>query len=157
MGINIIVPNLVRKYKLNEEYFSHWTSQMAYVLGFWYADGHMRHEKSYRIYFTSKDKEHLISIKKLLETNSPLTAYGGSCVTLVVHSKRLFQDLLLLGGVPGKSNVITFPKIPPQFLPDFIRGYFDGDGSVHRIVYKASKKSCLLHSYLLHQPHLRYD
>ena len=25
---------------------------------------------------------------------------------------------------------MRFPDIPPEYLPDFIRGYFDGDGSI---------------------------
>jgi hypothetical protein len=29
--------------------------------------------------------------------------------------------------------VIQFPKVPDEFLPDFIRGYFDGDGCIMRL------------------------
>lgn len=113
---------------------------MAYVLGFWYADGHMRHAKSYRIYFTSKDKEHLINIRGALGSNSPvLSSEKKDFPTLVVRSKRLYSDLLSLGGLTKKSTRIRFPKIHDSYLPDFIRGFFDGDGSVHYIVYKATK------------------
>jgi len=32
-------------------------------------------------------------------------------------------------GIEGKRNHITFPKMPKEYLPDFIRGYFDGGGN----------------------------
>ena len=32
--------------------------------------------------------------------------------------------------LPAKSKIISFPKVPADFLSHFIRGYFDGDGSV---------------------------
>ena len=51
-----------RKYDINEDFFDVWSSKMAYVLGFWFADGYMRIEKSYRILFCSNDKQILESI-----------------------------------------------------------------------------------------------
>lgn len=45
-----------------------------------------------------------------------------------------------LGGKRNNSTSLAFPQhIPEKYLADFIRGYFDGDGSVHFITYKASK------------------
>lgn len=35
-----------------------------------------------------------------------------------------------LGGTERKSLVMTFPAVPKKYLPDFIRGYFDGNGCV---------------------------
>jgi hypothetical protein len=130
-----------RKYSLNENFFSLWNSEMAYVLGFWYADGHMRHVKSYRIYFSSNDVQILKDIRKAMRSNSPVISSESKYPTLVVRSKKLYSCLLRLGGAPRKSTKITFPKVPVKYLPDFIRGYFDGDGSVHKITYRASKNN----------------
>ena len=127
-----------RKYFLNEDFLSLWTQEMAYVLGFWYADGHMRHARSYRIIFSSKDKDHLISIRNSFTSNSPVVDDRNS-YSLVICSKKLYFELSRLGGTSHKSASITFPKLPEQFLTDFIRGYFDGDGSVHFIHYKHTK------------------
>jgi hypothetical protein len=33
-----------------------------------------------------------------------------------------------LGGKENKSLTLNFPNIPKEYLSDFIRGYFDGDG-----------------------------
>ncbi|KKU02549.1 MAG: intein-containing protein [Candidatus Amesbacteria bacterium GW2011_GWB1_47_26] len=132
------MPYHSRKYFLNEDFFSSWTHEMAYVLGFWYADGHMRHMRSYRIIFSSKDKDHLINIRNSFTSNSPVVDDRNS-YSLIICSKKLYLELSKLGGTPHKSTSITFPKFPEQFLPDFIRGYFDGDGSAHFVRYRHTK------------------
>ena len=114
---------------------------MAYVLGFWYADGYMRKDRSYRILFYCNDTDILKQIRKALNSDHPifLTKKQWSCHTLCVWSKQLYADLEKLGGISGKSKVMTFPAVPQVFLPDFIRGYFDGDGSVFFTTYRRTK------------------
>jgi len=133
-----------RKYTLNENFFSVWTPEMAYGLGFWYADGDMRQAKSYRIRFSSRDQDHLEKIKHIFGSNSPLfrdirNGVPKNAWYLILHSKKLYYDLKSLGGKRSKSTTLRFPYIKINYLPDFIRGYFDGDGSVHYISYKATK------------------
>ncbi|QQG43068.1 MAG: hypothetical protein HYW45_02550 [Candidatus Daviesbacteria bacterium] len=117
---------------------------MAYVFGYWLADGYMRHERSYRITFSSLDESILQQVKGVLNSNSPIFRYRRKgklekSSTLIVHSKILYKDLLLLGGLRKKSLVIRLPKIQKEFLADFIRGYFDGDGSVFFTTYLRTK------------------
>lgn len=114
---------------------------MAYVLGFWYADGYMRHEKSYRVLFFSNDRDHLAKIATAMQSKSPisLVANGVDCGKLCLHSKKLYSDLTKLGGIRRKSISLKLPHIPPAYFRDFLRGYFDGDGSVHFISYIATK------------------
>lgn len=127
-----------RKHYLNEGIFSNWSAPMAYVLGFWFADGTMMHIKSYRIRFSSKDIDHLEIIKKTLSSGSPVYVDSSGPI-FAIHSKQVCENLVRLGGTPNKSNTMTFPEILGEFIADFIRGYFDGDGSVHSISYIASK------------------
>jgi len=42
----------------------------------------------------------------------------------------MIMDLMSLGVIPGKTKNPILPEIPREYLPDFIRGFFDGDGSV---------------------------
>jgi hypothetical protein len=117
---------------------------MAYVLGFWFADGYMRHNKSYKIVFTSKDRRHLADINKICGSNAPITqrmtrGVKEDCYSFMLCSKQMYFNLMVLGGYTCKSKTVAFPKIPIKQLADFIRGYFDGDGSIHLITYKASK------------------
>lgn len=120
---------------------------MAYVLGFWFADGYMKHMRSYRILFYSKDRQILQDLAEALSTNMPIRGeYGnkeGDCLHLVTHSKQMYTDLLKLGGRRRKSRVLKFPEVPGMFLADFVRGYFDGDGSVHEVTYKATKNGLI--------------
>lgn len=47
-----------------------------------------------------------------------------------INSKCMFEDLINLGCVPDKSHAkhLKLPDIKPELIPDFIRGYYDGDG-----------------------------
>ena len=45
--------------------------------------------------------------------------------------KELLNNLGKFGIRQNKSLVIKFPTVPKEFLSDFVRGYFDGDGSVN--------------------------
>ncbi|MCL5010656.1 MAG: LAGLIDADG family homing endonuclease, partial [Patescibacteria group bacterium] len=51
----------------------------------------------------------------------------------------MYSALLGIGGKRKKGKKMLFPEIPEKFLPDFIRGYFDGDGSVFYTTYLHSK------------------
>jgi intein/homing endonuclease len=53
-------------------------------------------------------------------------------LTIGNHFTRgnMAKRLEALGIIPRKSLVVKFPYVPLSFLPDFIRGVFDGDGSV---------------------------
>jgi len=113
---------------------------MAYVLGFWFADGYMRHEKSYRIVFSSNDADILLKIRECLNCDYPL--YRGKnrkdC-QLIIFSKRMYFKLLGLGGKRCKSKTMNFPQVPQKYLADFVRGFFDGDGSVFYTTYIHTK------------------
>lgn len=117
---------------------------MAYILGFWFADGYMTSDKSYRIAFFSKDKAILENIAKALAYSAPIKRFNrngkpDSIYTLTFRSKNLFYNIRSLGGTNRKSLVMRFPEVPKSFLVDFIRGYFDGDGSVHITKYLRTK------------------
>jgi hypothetical protein len=48
-----------------------------------------------------------------------------------IYNKRIAHRLIELGCIPRKSLVLRFPKLPKKYLKHFVRGYFDGDGSIH--------------------------
>ena len=128
-----------RKYGINEFFFDKWTPKMAYVLGFWFADGYMRKEKSYRITFSSKDEEILLQIRNAMKSTHPIRIDREEYYHISLCSKHLYEALVKLGGHRKKSKTISFPSIPNILLRDFIRGYFDGDGSVFFVNYLRTK------------------
>lgn len=60
--------------------------------------------------------------------------------------KRLVDGLSKLGIGPNKSLTVKFPPVPEAYLADFVRGVFDGDGSVFFIrtskAYPLNTKFC---------------
>lgn len=129
-----------RLYTIDEDFFNKWTPEMSYVLGFWFADGYMRHEKSYRIIFFENDKEILEQIKRVLKSTHPIRKNKkDNCYFLNICSKKLYQRLQELGGCRRKSKTVNFPDIPADYLRDYIRGYFDGDGSVFYVKYNSTR------------------
>jgi hypothetical protein len=116
-------------------FFLAWSPEMAYVLGFWWADGYMRHRKdtgAHLIEFASVDRPHLEAIARTIGYLPSVrkVAYSGECYQIEYCNKSMYEDLLALGGMPNKSNVIGFPSIPDEFLVHFVRGFVDGDGTL---------------------------
>ena len=129
-----------RRYHLDESFFDTWSPMMAYVLGFWFADGYMRVEKSYRVLFTSNDRQILKAIRKTLKSNHPIRkAKRDQSYNISFHSKHLYKKLKDLGGLRRKSRKMAFPHVPNKYIRDFVRGYFDGDGSVFFVEYIRTK------------------
>lgn len=48
----------------------------------------------------------------------------------IINNKHIWQQLNSLGCVPQKSLILKFPIISEKLQRHFIRGYFDGDGSL---------------------------
>ncbi|MDP3696736.1 MAG: LAGLIDADG family homing endonuclease [Candidatus Taylorbacteria bacterium] len=120
----------------NEDFFKKWSPEMAYVLGFFAADGNMMRHKNGGCYIelTSNDLEILEKIKKVMDFDNKIslrTRNSGISYRIQIGSKVLFEDLTKLGFTPNKSKTIKFPRVPTRFMKDFIRGYFDGDGCAH--------------------------
>lgn len=130
-----------RKWHINQDYFKSWSRNMAYILGFWFADGCIYNGKMFDITAHKKDKYIIKKIAEELAYEGPICDYvdrqaarlNFSCVTI-------YQDLVNLGGVENKSLICKFPYVPKEYLPDFIRGYFDGDGSVYDV--KGKRINC---------------
>lgn len=134
------------KYTYNEDYFKKIdTAEKAYWLGFLYADGCItrfyRGEKlksmSLELSLKDEDCEHLIKFNNALKSNVPIQhriiAGKYKADRIVINSTKMCRDLIKLGCTPTKSLTLEFPNndiVPSEFINDFIRGYFDGDGGV---------------------------
>ena len=148
------------RYVCDLDFFKKWTGEMAYVLGFLYADGCIIDAISSRtqyVQFTSKDKDTLILIKSLLKSTHPLSSmppskrlhrngiYNSSEVfNLRIGSRKMFNDLAGIGVIPNKSKTITFPFVPSHYLSHFIRGYFDGDGCAYLELAKGKTQNIII-------------
>lgn len=120
-----------RKYTLNEHYFKTWSNNMAYILGFFIADGTVA-SKGQFISIAQKEKYILENIKKEMGSNHPIYQNKNTGVYILnLNSKILKNDLIEIHGVkPNKSSSIKYPYVPKKYINHFIRGYFDGDGFI---------------------------
>ena len=126
------------KYQINEDFFKKWSKKSAYILGFLFADGNLENAPYIRgryIRFTNTDFSIIKQIKEALNSShtivvTPASGNRKEKYLLRIGSHKLYRDLELLGLHPRKSHNMEFPKVPGQYLADFIRGYFDGDGTI---------------------------
>ena len=120
-----------RKYTINHDFFKFWSHEMAYILGFFFSDGNVSSNKRcVSLHLNSKDHYILEEISEIMSSNRPISRYNDSS-HLRLDSKKLAEDLIELGCVPRKSKILKFPKIKKGQLSHFLRGYFDGDGSIN--------------------------
>src|SRR5271166_106735 len=123
----------IQKYDYNYEVFTRSDDVSYYLLGAFITDGCMKQGNAS---ISSADKDWLISIRDLICKDLPITKEKSKCWRLNVRDFRIRGWLLQNGCVPRKSLVVQFPKIPTQYLPDFLRGCIDGDGSISHKRYK---------------------
>ena len=127
------------KYKVNECFFDRCSNEMAYVLGYMFADGSLEDAHYLRgkyVRVTSTDLDRITSIKRLLSSEHTIVKRETDDrrkkrYMLRIGSHALFDRLNTLGVTPRKSLTMCFPAVPSRFLPSFTRGYFDGDGCVY--------------------------
>jgi hypothetical protein len=133
MGYAYKKGNESRKYTVNHSFFKVWSHDMAYILGFWFADGFIAlRDSCFSISQHKKDKYILYDILRIMGANYPL-ANSRNNKTINIYSNEIVNDIISLGGKERKSLDVKFPKVPKKYLSDFVRGYFDGDGSVSRL------------------------
>lgn len=125
---------------VNVRFFKTWSREMAYVLGYFAADGCLARNQrgSHYLQFTSTDIGLLRQVKRVMhaaqairkKTMRNLTPTWRPCYQIQIGSIGMYRDLLKLEITPRKASRLKLPDIPSPYLGDFTRGFFDGDGSV---------------------------
>ncbi len=124
-----------RKYALNQEFFDDLTKESsAYFFGFLMADGCNSLSKGISWVIQSRDSYIMQSFKKEIGYGGPISVtstQGREYHRLHIVCVDLAEKLNSLGLVPRKSKILKFPQtIPPQSMHHFVRGFFDGNGSI---------------------------
>lgn len=139
---NIFIRNSGQIYNYDINYFEEINSEYkAYFLGLLTSDGNLTESKNTvqinlqegdRIVLDLLLKDIVIGEKEkklsyIFKPNSEKNQYK-----LTVNNKKIFNDLKNLGLEERKSLTIEklCTKIPEEFYKDYIRGLFDGDGTV---------------------------
>lgn len=119
----------------NEEYFDTIDDEhKAYWLGFIYADGNLTKNRL-RVEVQSKDIEIVNNLREdLNSTNKFIICKNEKKNNFAIGfcSNKMADDLKKHGVVENKTfKLKSIPNIPQHLIRHFIRGYFDGDGTVY--------------------------
>lgn len=121
------------------------TAEKAYIFGIYIADGYISISKSssrFGISLNVNDIELLTKIRDILSPLSKLyfekariNAQGiksNPMYKLIISSKTICDKLNQYNCGKNKTNLLKSIKniIPKEYMFDFIRGYFDGDGCI---------------------------
>jgi hypothetical protein len=125
------------KYPIDDTFFEKIdTPNKAYILGLLFSDGHM-YERRKQIRLKMADKELLESVLSAMKYDRPLLCekgYGNhqDAWSLIICNPKMYEDLINIGLLPRKTYESTFPVdfISDENMSHFIRGFFDGDGSI---------------------------
>lgn len=153
------------KHAQNDSYFECIDdSTTAYWIGFITADGYVNNSQAYRNYelgieLSTKDEAHLKRFLEDISSNSKVSrrtkssfknkGYDKSYEESVarIYSKQIVESLSKYGIVQNKTYSIKFPdNVPELYIWDYVRGFFDGDGSV--FVKNVESTNGTIHQYL---------
>lgn len=139
----------------NIHFFDTYTKESCYWAGFISADGNINKNcNGVRIELALKDKEHLLKLADIVNFQGEILEHTRirnqkeekSCSINFFGTwfKDSLQEYFDIGPQKTFSTNIS-PKIPSEYILDYIRGYFDGDGSVflnkNKIVVKFTSGS----------------
>jgi len=119
------------------------TNDKAYWLGFIYADGYITSKRKHGnkrlgISISEQDIHHLEKFRTAIAGTMNISVYdvvtgykpGSKYARIIVPGIGLSEDLIRHGVLEHKSNILKRPCINNIFCSHFIRGFFDGNGSI---------------------------
>lgn len=142
-----------RKRSLQDDIFKKIdTEEKAYWLGFIMADGCVSYSTKYfrernranrlSVNLSIKDIDMLIKLKEFLKTDAKIVVYTpkgtyseNEMCKITTNSVKLCKDLEQYGVIPNKTGKEIMPAqnlVSKKLMRHFIRGFFDGDGSVYK-------------------------
>ncbi len=124
--------------KLTDKTFE-WNENLAYAIGLLATDGNLSSDKRH-IILRSSDTQLLQTFAKCFSISNSIgeNSVGGytkkSCYRIQFGNVQMYRWLTTIGLSPAKTHTIGSLKIPSGYFKDFLRGHFDGDGSL--TIYK---------------------
>ncbi len=109
-----------------------WSPEFAYAIGLVVADGCL-YKDGRHMSLTSKDRSQIVTFRRCLGLKTKVSLKSSGKGNFAYHTQ--FGDVLFyrflqeIGLSAAKSKTLSAVSIPDLFFADFLRGYFDGDGS----------------------------
>jgi len=128
-------------YKIDETYFENIDNEeKSYFLGIIFADGYLNEKRNYMsLSIQENDVDILEKLKKSINTDKPLQLIKRkekntkNQYRLLITRKKIVHDLKKLGVNQCKSLTCNPNKLNiknQSLIKHFLRGYYDGDGSI---------------------------
>lgn len=140
--------NIKRQYPINETIFNTIDTELkAYYLGLIAADGCVHKSNDLSISLQQRDGYILKYLKNAIQPDKPLVIIPSKGnqqeqLKLSIRSSVICSDLIKLGFPPNKSQVgMSFPNLNKDLIRHFIRGFFDGDGTITGCLEKTKSKN----------------
>lgn len=110
-----------------------WSANMAYLVGLMASDGCLSSDGRH-LDMTSVDTEQLTNFLTCLGREVTIckkrNQHKQTAYRVQFSDVALYDFLFNIGITPNKSKTIGELKVPEKYYADFLRGIFDGDGSV---------------------------
>lgn len=128
----------LKKYQYDENIFTPNTNECDlkyYFIGFIAGDGNVYEppsatkQKLISIQINKKDIIVLEKFKEFTKSNKPISK-SGDMVSIQYSSNKMAEDLFYYGIIPRKTRHMKIKNIPHEFIPSFLRGLLDSDGSI---------------------------
>lgn len=135
--VQLGLSNYGRRYAVNERFFDGWTHESAWVLGLLLSDGHLSRQNP-TVHFSSVDRELIEKVRACMQATHPIRMSRGGVghlgdkplYLLDVNRRRLRASIDGVVAARLKSERVRVPDVPFEHLRHFVRGYFEGDGSI---------------------------
>lgn len=120
---------------------------MAYAIGLIASDGSLSKDGRH-ITFVSKDIEQINNLESILGISISPSIIDKNINHIYrrhISDKNFYNFLLVIGLTSNKSLTIGKLDIPEKYFFDYLRGFFDGDGSFYSYFDKRWKSSFMMY------------
>lgn len=123
---------------VDNSFFKQWTPELAYIIGLFIADGHMSNYKrcgKKNVIFSNitSDRDMLVKVAEACGYKNKVLDSKNGMSRIQFAGDFIWQFFTGLGFDNNKTKFVDVPKQifnRPRLYSHFIRGIFDGDGSV---------------------------
>jgi len=151
---------MTKKWNYNLETFYNEDDVSYYLLGAIMTDGNIQQyakgqNSGGRVGITSKDGDWLQLINAFICPEKPVKDRAPrNCHEATYSCNELVDWFVSKGCAPRKSLTLEFPEVPKKYIPDFLRGVTDGDGSISfgkawrkdRNCFELMKRQCAIYT-----------
>lgn len=126
------------KYSFDDDFFKNINSEnKAYILGWIASDGSIRENGAITIEINNKDRYILEKIRDIICKDMPIVDDNikkGNNSLIRFCSKTMVEDVCKLLKINRwkKDSIVRMPDIKNNLKWHFLRGFFDGDGSIRK-------------------------